>query len=197
MILGIVPDGNRRWATTNGLKPWDGHRQGAELLKKVLEKLYERKDVNAAVIYMFSHNNFKRTQREILELFKIFYEYFKEIAKDILTNGAKATIEFIGDYNRFPYRLQQIFDKLVYISQGCEKKVYFVVNYTPGITPPPQIGLDLLIRTGNQNRLSGFIPECMAESEIIFRKEMWPEYTTKKLENDIKRFYSVERRTGA
>jgi len=145
---------------------------------------------------MFSSNNFRRSRREVYELMRIFYAYFREVLKDMVNNGAKATMEFVGDYERFPKRVRQLFDRIRMMSNG-EKRVYFIVNYVPNSDMIPDLELDLVVRTGNESRLSGFLPYSIAQSELVFRREMWPDYTVRKLYNDIKRFYRMDRRFGA
>lgn len=193
--IAIIPDGNRRWAEKNGLKPWDGHLRGAERLKDLLRFVEIHPDIEVFAVYIFSSLNFNRAKEEVRDLMKIFYKYFRELLKDITNNRGKGTIDFIGDCNRFPKRIVSLFDRLKRMSHG-EKKIYFVVNFNPNKMKDPCIDIDLLIRTSGEHRLSGFLPLSVSQAELIFRKEMFPDYTVDMFKEDIDEFNNRSRRFG-
>lgn len=103
--LGIIMDGNRRWAKKNGFKPWIGHKQGVDPVKTTLEFCLKHK-IPYVTLYAFSLENFKRSQEELHYLFDILAQ---ELADKELNNLFEKGIQvrFIGDKNKFPEQLRE------------------------------------------------------------------------------------------
>lgn len=101
--LGIIMDGNRRWAKKQGLKPWLGHKQGVEPVKEAIEFCLDRK-IPYLTLYVFSLENFKRPQEELNYLFDILaQEVAKKELQQLFEKGVK--VRFVGDRSRFPESL--------------------------------------------------------------------------------------------
>lgn len=106
--LGIIMDGNRRWAKRNGFKPWIGHKQGVEPVKTTLKFCLENK-IPYVTLYAFSLENFKRSAQELHYLFDILaQEIASKELESLFEQGIKVT--FIGDKSRFPEQLHETID---------------------------------------------------------------------------------------
>ncbi len=104
--IAIIMDGNRRLAERFGLKPWDGHRLGAQKVEDVLEWCLDI-GIETLTVYAFSTENFNRPKEEIERLFDIFEEYFYKIAKDKRIHKNRTRVKAIGKVERFPERVRK------------------------------------------------------------------------------------------
>ena len=102
--VGIIMDGNGRWAQKRGLPRTAGHKKGAENLKKVLKAARET-GVKVVTLYAFSSENWGRPQEEVDTLMNLFREYLKNDIQDLVKEGIR--ISFIGERERFDYDLQE------------------------------------------------------------------------------------------
>jgi undecaprenyl diphosphate synthase len=113
--LGIIIDGNRRYAKAKGMKPWMGHWEGVKNLEGILQDCLEL-GIQQVSIYTLSTENLKRPKREMEELFKIFYHYFdkweKEENKDNFLEKYQVKVRFIGDLEKLPPKLVQLMGKV-------------------------------------------------------------------------------------
>ena len=103
--VAIIQDGNRRYARLNGESPDDGHREGAETAKRVLEWC-EELGIEELTLYAFSTENFNRPAGELESLFDLMAEKFREFADADRVHEAEVAIEPIGDLSRLPHRVQ-------------------------------------------------------------------------------------------
>lgn len=103
--IAIIMDGNRRLAERLGLRPWEGHRLGAEKVEDVLEWCLDL-GIKTITAYAFSTENFNRPREEIERLFDLFEEYFNKVAKDTRIHKNKTRIKAIGRIERFPKRVR-------------------------------------------------------------------------------------------
>ena len=99
-------DGNRRLAERFGLKPWEGHRLGAEKVEDVLEWCIDV-GIGTITVYAFSTENFSRPKAEVQRLLDLFEEYFKKIAKDERIHKNHVRVKAIGKIERFPERVRE------------------------------------------------------------------------------------------
>ncbi len=104
--VAIIMDGNRRLAERFGLKPWDGHRLGAQKVEDVLEWCLDI-GIETLTVYAFSTENFNRPKEEVERLFDIFEEYFYKIAKDKRIHKNRTRVKAIGKVERFPERVRK------------------------------------------------------------------------------------------
>jgi len=114
--IAIVPDGNRRWAKNKNLKPWDGHRKGADQIEKLSRKALDN-GVKYLTFWGSSKDNIqKRPLEEKRELLKIYEQYFERLINDPDIFKNKTRIQIIGDWRRqFPMKLRNI------LEEGIEK----------------------------------------------------------------------------
>ncbi|MFH1774790.1 MAG: polyprenyl diphosphate synthase [Methanobacteriota archaeon] len=104
--IAIIMDGNRRMAERLGLKPWQGHRMGAEKIETVLDWCLDL-DIKTVTAYAFSTENFRRPEEEVEKLFDLFEEYFNKVAANEKIHRYKARVRAIGKTENFPERVKK------------------------------------------------------------------------------------------
>jgi undecaprenyl diphosphate synthase len=220
--VGIIIDGNRRWARARGKHPWEGHRAGGEVLKKILEH-GDKLGIKHATLYVWSLKNEEgRTPEERAQLFKIAKGLFNEALKE--AKKREARIRFLGRWRQadeLKNELERImketesfteksvnfcfmYDGQAEIVDACNEvlkkglssvdvEVFKQHLYTRDLPP-----LDLIIRTGMADgcRLSGFMLWDASYAELIFHDILWPDYTPEQLEKDLDDFAKRNRRFG-
>lgn len=218
--IGVILDGNRRWARQRGLSIFEGHKKGAENLGKMV-KLCIKKGIKILTVYAFSTENQKRSKPEIDGLIRIFKHFMKTKRNELDKIGVKLNI--LGDLKFFPEDLQEEIKRTVRmlknnkklvlnmalnyggrqdIVQAVEKiikKGYKNINeelisqylYTAGQPDP-----DLIIRPGGEMRLSNFLIWQASYSELYFTKVYWPDFSEKELDKALAEYTKRERRFG-
>lgn len=220
--IAIIMDGNRRWAKKRGLSASDGHQQGYEQFKKI-SQLCWKLGVKILTVYAFSTENWKRSKVEVSFLMKLFKENLKKELNFFKEN--KIRLNVIGQIERLPKKLQELVYKIMAetkdnkngflnlaISYGGRAEILSAVKkiikekispekinekmfenhlYTAGQPDP-----DLLIRTGGEQRLSGFLLWQAAYTELYFSSKLWPDFTEADLEKAIKEYQNRRRRFG-
>jgi len=223
--LGIIIDGNRRWARERGLEPWEGHWEGARRLEEFLKWCMEL-GIPQLSIYVLSTENLKRPKREVQELFKIFKHFFRkwERGENVL-DKYEIKVRFCGDLRRLPRGLVRIMEKVMKKTAKYQKRIVNVLIAYGGkfeltlafkkiakkILKQGRIEItekdieenllvptpvDLVIRTGGEKRLSNFLPWQTTYSEFIFLKKYWPDFTKRDLIRCLREFSKRQRRFG-
>ena len=105
--IGVILDGNRRWASAHDMIPWEGHREGAEKVKNFLEWALDL-GITTVTFYAFSTENFNRSEEEVKELMNLYEENLKEILKSDIIHKYKVKIAAIGRMSLLPERIQQL-----------------------------------------------------------------------------------------
>ena len=209
--LAIIMDGNRRWADTNNLPSYEGHRKGAENLWDMIKNV-KNFNLKFLTVFVFSTENWKRSSKEISFLMKLLNQFLDQTISKIHENDFK--IRFIGDLSPFEKKIK---DKIntIYENSSSNEGVVITLALNYGgrldiISAINQILLnnknskpinevdfkkytlnkdlpdpDLLIRTGGEMRLSNFLLWDLAYTELMFVKEMWPDFDKFMLENCI------------
>lgn len=224
--IGIILDGNRRFARRLMIKPWKGHEWGAEKIEKFLEWCKELK-VKEVTIYAFSIENFNRPKKEFDYLMNLFKKECHRLLNDKRVEEDKVKINFIGHIHLFPKDLRQLMKKVMEKTKRCSRyKVNFAMAYggraelidafkkiaekvKKGELSPTKITEkeiekhlyissepDLIIRTSGEHRTSGFLPWQSTYSELYFCKKMWPEFTKRDFMKAINSYTDRERRFG-
>ncbi|MEM5794250.1 MAG: polyprenyl diphosphate synthase [Candidatus Aenigmatarchaeota archaeon] len=224
--LGIIIDGNRRWAKKRGMPAWYGHRYGAKTLENFLKWCLEL-NIPHVSIFTLSTENLNRPKRELEELFRIYYNYLKkwEKKKDGFLDKYEVRVKFIGDLSRLPKKLVRLMGKLMQKTAKYQKRfLNLLVAYgshfeikevvkkivqkclekgTIEISEKDiqenllvPVPLDLVIRTGGYNRLSNFMLLQASYAEIITLKKLWPDFTKQDLINCIKKYSRIQRNFG-
>jgi len=130
--IGLIPDGNRRWARERGLEPWEGQRKGAEKEELFIEWCLDHGDISEITTYGLSEENFKRPAKELEELYELFQDEFtKLISKEkIHTHRVKINI-ICTDSKPIPRNLMKLFDRLREETKSYENKVLnLLIGYT-------------------------------------------------------------------
>ncbi len=224
--IGIILDGNRRFAKRLMMEPWRGHELGAEKIEKLFDWCKEL-GIKEMTLYCFSLENFNRPKKEFDFLMKIFKKEFSRLKEDKRLHEDKIRLRFIGKTELFDLELQKIIKELEEVTKNYDNyKVNFALGYggrqeivdaTKKIVEQVKNGElnidqidedifkknlylnsypDLIIRT-SESRLSGFLPFQSAYSEIIFLpNKLWPEFTKQDLLDCIDEFKERERRFG-
>ena len=209
--LAIIMDGNRRWAKSNNLPSYEGHRKGAENLWDIINNI-KRFNLKFLTVFVFSTENWKRSSKEISFLMKLLNQFLDHTISKLHENDFK--IRFIGDLSPFEKKIK---DKIstIYENSNSNKGVVITLalNYggrldiisainkilvnNKNLKPINEIDFkkytlnkdlpdpDLLIRTGGEKRLSNFLLWDLAYTELMFVQEMWPDFNNFMLQNCI------------
>ena len=219
--VAIIPDGNRRWAKEKGLNTYEGHKKGFDQLIKIAKKA-RKLGIKVFTVWAFSTENWKRTQEEVGYLMKLYEIMLDKYLNDALKD--KVRIIHIGRKDRINENLKnkiinieaktKSFDKnylcIALDYGGRDEIVRAISNVKDQISnikennfnkyldtkdlpfPDP----DLIIRTGGEQRLSGFMLWQSQYAELEFVKKYLPDYTDSDFENTIKEFSERKRRFG-
>ena len=220
--IGLIMDGNGRWATQQGLRRSDGHRQGVENLKRVLEASGEF-GVKYVTIYAFSTENWHRPPAEVRFLIRIIDYYIDRELNALHEQGVQ--LRHIGNLGALRPRLQKKIKQAIEKTRNNDKLVLNVAfNYggrdeiinairnmiAEGIAPEDvteerindylytagQPDPDLIIRTGGDMRLSNFLTWQSTYSEYYSTPIYWPDFDKEELRKAIETYCSRSRRFG-
>lgn len=218
--LGIIMDGNGRWAKKRGLPRTAGHKEGAEVFRRI-SKECSRLGIKYVTFYAFSTENWRRPKEEVDALMLLFKNYLLE---------AKADFEQAGDIRlMFIGEREGISDDLLTLMNEAEQEtadhkgttVYLAINYggrqeivdavnkliKQGKTEITQEDIsnniftvpecDLIIRPSGEQRLSNFLLWQAAYSEFWYSDVLWPDFTNDDLYSALAEFEKRNRRFGA
>lgn len=217
--VGIIMDGNGRWAKARGLSRSEGHRAGAKSIRPVLECLRDL-GVMHVTLYAFSTENWKRPKEEVEGIMNLIYAYlerFKEYKDEF-----DASIKFIGDKSRLPERLRKKCIEIEDMSRGRSRTINIALNYggrdeivravneaiKEGCNPITEADIsrhlytadsldpDLIIRTGGDLRISNFLIWQSAYSELYVTDTLWPDFGREGVLLAAEEFYKRKRRFG-
>lgn len=221
--LGIIIDGNRRWAKKRGLPSFEGHRRGLDRVNKIGEWCRKR-GVKILTLYTFSTENWNRSKKEISFLMKLLSKALnRKNVKEL--HQRKIKLQVIGQKERLPRSLQQRIKEAEGLTQnnkegilnlaisygGRPEIVQAVKNIIKKKVPASKITEDLInrnlwtadlpepdliIRTGGAQRLSNFLTWQSIYSELYFTKKYWPEFTEKDLDEALLDYSRRQRRFG-
>ena len=217
--VAIIMDGNGRWGLRKKKSRNMGHREGLNTIEKIIRETIKKK-IRFLTLYAFSTENWKRPKKEINFLFNLLKDFLKKKTNQLNKNGIK--FKMIGSKKMLSKKLIKILlnsekvtknNKTLQINLALnygskselinsinlikKKKIKFTefnLNkylYTNSIPDP-----DLLIRTGNTNRLSNFMLWQLAYSEIYFEKKLWPDFTIKDYNRILISFKNTKRNFG-
>jgi undecaprenyl diphosphate synthase len=213
--VAVIMDGNGRWATGRGLPRIAGHSAGAEALRRIVETAPSC-GIGALTVYAFSSDNWKRPQAEVDALMALLGCYLSSETERCLANGVRMSI--IGRRDRLPDSLRAAIEEAERETRGCRllhlrlaidysarDAIVFASNRAAGehITRERFEALlgetrpvDVLIRTGGEQRLSDFLLWECAYAELIFTNRMWPDFSPLDLQRAIRQYARRERRFG-
>lgn len=218
--VGIIMDGNRRFARAHNLSVFEGHNEGYKKLKEMIGWARDIK-IPHVVAYAFSTENWQRAEDEV--------GYLMKLLRSILENEAEKMIEervrvrFIGDRARFAEDIQKGMERIeaateksfeitlhIAVSYGGRAEILAAVtemtkegvheiteeNFSKKLWTSPMPDPDLVIRTGGEKRLSNFLPWQTVYSELFFVDAWWPDFSQEEFLRIINEYHSRERRMG-
>ena len=224
--LGIIMDGNRRWATQRGLPGPLGHRAGLQAVRRAVEAV-RKLEIPYLTLYAFSSDNWQRGAGEVRAIFGLLDKYLVSELDLLIEHGVR--VQVIGRRDRLPKRTQRLIelaeertaagtklllrlavdyssrDALVATAQALAEKgsnvrldrAAFFAELSRQIGSPLVPDIDLVIRTSGEQRLSDFcLWEC-AYAELWFTPTLWPDFTEATLAHALDDFAQRERRFGA
>ena len=217
--VAIIMDGNGRWGLKKKKSRNLGHKEGLNTIEKIIRETIKKK-IRFLTLYAFSTENWGRPKKEVSFLFNLLEDFLIKKTNELNKNGIK--FKMIGNKKMFSKKLNKILlnsekvtknNKVLQINLALnygskselinsinlikKKKINFSefnINkylYTSSIPDP-----DLLIRTGNTNRLSNFMLWQLAYSEIYFEKKLWPDFTVKDYNKILIKFKKTKRNFG-
>jgi len=224
--VAIIMDGNGRWAEARGLKRLEGHRAGAQSLRKVVEEC-RRQGVRYLTVFSFSSENWGRAKEEVEGLMGLFRQYLESELKTLLDNGIR--LRAIGDLERLPLPVRALLnrdiektktnedlDLILAVSYGAIDEIVGAAKKLATLARdkklnPSEIDADvfrsalythdipdpdLLIRTSGEMRISNFLLFQLAYAEIVVAPELWPEFDEAALLRCFEDYGRRERRFG-
>lgn len=220
--VAMIMDGNGRWAVARGHPRLAGHRTGAKVVKQIVEAAPDL-GIGVLTLYAFSSDNWRRPPREVAGLMRLFRGYLAAETARCVQNGVRVNI--IGRRDRLPkVLLAAIEGAEAKTREGTKLLLRLAIDYSArdaileagrrlgGVAVDrdgfadllarvthslPAPAVDLLIRTGGEQRLSDFLLWESAYAELLFESCLWPEFTPARLAAAVREFARRERRFGA
>ena len=217
--VAIIMDGNGRWGIKKKGSRNIGHRAGLNTVEQIIEETINQK-INFLTLYTFSTENWKRPKKEISFLFTLLENFLLKKINNLVKSKIK--LKIIGNKKKFSSKLQKLLtDSERKTSKNKKLQINLALNYgskeeilnsvkitnrknkkineknieenlyTNGIPNP-----DLLIRTGNTQRLSNFLLWQLAYTEIFFLKKLWPDFNSKDFIKILDKFRNLKRNFG-
>ena len=217
--IGIIMDGNGRWAKRRGLPRGEGHKAGAKVIKDVIETLNDL-DVHHVTLYAFSTENWRRPKEEVDGIMKLIYSYLDRVKE--IKDEYDTCVKFIGDKSVLPVNLRKKCIEIENMSVGRSHVINVALNYggrdeivravneaiKEGCNPVTEADInrhlytcdspdpDLIIRTGGDLRISNFMIWQSAYSEIYVTDTLWPDFGREEVIKAAEEFYRRKRRFG-
>jgi undecaprenyl diphosphate synthase len=219
--VAIILDGNGRWARARGLPRGAGHRAGVEAVRRIVRVAPEL-GIGTLTLYVFSSDNWERPQAEVTTLLRLLHEYLLAETTGCAAHGVRLTV--IGRRERLSRSLREAIEAAeAATTSGDSMHLRLAVDYSAReaifraacrfykvrevsrasfagvlaeVNRDGARDVDLLIRTGGEQRLSDFLLWESAYAELYFTERMWPEFTAADLEAAMAEFHARERRFG-
>ena len=224
--VGIIMDGNGRWAELRGERREAGHKAGSAAVRRIV-RVGRRLGLDALTLYAFSEQNWARPPGEVDALMGLLREYLVSEWDEIMGNGIRLVA--IGDVSRLPEPVRDALDPLrsasshngamtlaLALSYGGREEIAtaareLAAEAVAGRNTPDQIDVaalsaripslsvgdpDLIIRTGGEQRISNFLLFGAAYAELAFTDRLWPDFTEDDLFAAIASYQRRERRFG-
>ena len=218
--VAIIMDGNGRWGIKNKGSRNHGHRAGLNTVETVIEECIKEK-IQYLTLYTFSTENWKRPKKEIDFLFNLLENFLNHKIEKIIKKKIK--LNFIGELNKLPSTLKNIIklsekktkkNQLIQVNIALnygsrselvnsiklinKKKLKVnIENIDQNLFTKNMPAIDLLIRTGNTQRLSNFMLWQLAYTELFFEKKLWPDFNAKDLNKILTKFKLIKRNYGS
>lgn len=219
--IGIIMDGNGRWAKQRNLPRTNGHKEGLTVAKNIVREAAAI-GVKYVTLYTFSTENWKRAQEEVGFLMNLIRNHLRAEFEFYKENGIR--IQHIGDLDGLPQDVQQEIKNaiaetahfegttvILAINYGARNEIYRGIkkladsgnldsftesDFNKYLDVPQMPDVDLLIRTGGELRLSNFLLWQAAYAELVFTDTLWPDYNIDEFKKHIELFQKRTRRFG-
>jgi undecaprenyl diphosphate synthase len=224
--IGIIMDGNGRWAELRGQLRSEGHRAGSHAVRRIV-RVGRRMGLKALTLYAFSFQNWQRPEDEICALMSLLQEFLIEERDEIMDNGIR--LNAVGELDELPKPVRAVLDTLIAdsahngemtltlaLSYGGQEEIAraaqeLAIEVAAGRMQASDIDVsalrqripsldmgepDLIIRTGGETRLSNFLLFGSAYAELFFTGRLWPDFTADDLFAAIASYQARERRFG-
>jgi len=217
--VGIIMDGNGRWATRRQLSRLRGHEAGVEAIRRVVEAA-PKQGVGTLTLYAFSSDNWRRPKTEVSALMALLRFYLANEVESLVRNGVRLSV--IGRRDRLPDGLSDAIGRAeAATASGDVLHLRIAVDYSARdailkaaakaagmgnltreifsqlVTGEPELrDVDLVIRTSGEKRLSDFLLWESAYAELHFTERMWPDFEAEDLAEALTSFHRRERRFG-
>jgi len=219
--VGIIMDGNGRWAEARGLPRIDGHREGSNSVREIT-RCARRVGLKALTLYAFSSQNWSRPADEVAALMDLLREYLEKERAEIMENGIR--LGAMGELDRLPRFVRDPLDALraeskdnremtltLALSYGGREELlraagqwaasgkkgtpteadFEALLWTRDLPP-----LDLVIRTSGEHRISNFLLWQVAYAELVFTEVLWPDFRPDAFAGCLLEYQQRERRFG-
>ena len=219
--IAFIMDGNGRWAKKRGMPREYGHKAGAKTFETVMKYCGEL-GIQAVTFYVFSTENWKRSEHEVSALMKLLDDYLDECKKMIEKKEDNIRFVFLGDKAPFSASLKNKMEYIEEISQNNTRIVNLAINYggrseitnafnslirqgkksvteddvTKALYTVASPELDMIVRTGGDIRISNFLLWQAAYAELYFTDKLWPDFSKEDVDEAIKEFSRRQRRFG-
>jgi undecaprenyl diphosphate synthase len=221
--VGIIMDGNGRWAAARGLPRIEGHRHGATVVRQIVEAAPEL-GIATLTLYAFSADNWRRPRTEVMTLMSLFGEYLRGHERHCVNAGVRVAL--VGRRDRLPSSVRRSAERVERVTAaGTALDLRLAIDYSSrdaiwraaercaragqasreafaaslatsesgGVAPTD---VDLVVRTGGERRLSDFLLWESAYAELWFTDTAWPDFTAADLARALEDFGQRERRFG-
>ena len=213
--IAIIMDGNGRWAQSRGLPRTEGHRAGADAVRRVVEAAPEL-GIGVLTLYAFSSDNWRRPAAEVETLMRLLRAYLRNEVEKLRKNGVR--LSFIGRRDRLSPVLARMIDSAEDATRAGRKlHLRIALDYSSrdaivaaarsmsetGVFSREALAsqlnspdVDLLIRTSGEKRVSDYLLWEIAYAEFHFTQCHWPDFGRQELGQAVREFHSRERRYG-
>ena len=217
--LGIIADGNRRWAKERGLPTLEGHKRGLEVIEELVNEAI-KVEIPYISFFVFSTENWDRSAAEVSYLMKLADKHIMRMAEKMARKNGKLVV--LGSKDRVPPKLASTIEKAEKMTAECDGiTVCFCFNYggeqeiadaatiasevEEEITPetirkhlyhPEVPNVDMVVRTSGEERISGFMLWRAAYAELMFVKKYFPEMTSDDIPKIVEEYKKRNRRFG-
>ncbi|AHJ69281.1 Undecaprenyl pyrophosphate synthetase [Granulibacter bethesdensis] len=225
--IGIIMDGNGRWAAARGLPRIAGHRAGAQAVRRVVQAAIEAR-IGWLTLYAFSSENWRRPAGEVTDLTGLLRHYIRSEINELAENGVR--LHIIGDRSRFSQDIQNdlaqaerrtagntVLHLVIALSYGARAEIINAVRsaakalaaghmvpealdetlFSSFLSTAGMPDPDLIIRTSGERRLSNFLLWQAAYAELVFMDVLWPDFASVHFQQALAEFGRRERRFGA